>query len=329
MKRFTHFHPGELELQKLSGGQTAASRLSGMIQSAIPPGAFGFIRQQSMIWIGIDDGQGLPWAFPLLGNPGFINPGLGQLMEIGLNEKFPIHDFWLNNLHAGKAIGCLLIDFSSRRRIRINGVIRELDEKRLQVQVQQAYPNCPKYIRKRQIPAQPDAAAFSLLSQGHLLNPQFEAIFNQADTAFTASMGPNGADISHRGGPRGFIKTLSPNKILVPDYPGNGMFNTLGNFRSHPFGGMMVIDFNQGYFLQTAGDIRILFDQSDQESATGGTNRLWQLTLKHWRLFQLKNKVSWEQLDFSPNNPPLQPQATNNQSILRDGDILPPSTGKA
>lgn len=303
MTGISPFHRGELEVQQLVGEQAIVSRLSNLIQKAVPSNALDFIRQQCIVWIGIDDSESLLWAFPLFGSPGFINPNEGELIEIELSENFPIPDQWLNNLRKGKAIGCLVIEFSTRRRLRINGIIKEINARRLQIDVQQAYPNCSKYIRKREMPERPGSCKFHFRSSGDVLNEQLENIINQADTAFVASLGPNGADVSHRGGPTGFIRCRSPNKITVPDYQGNSMFNTLGNFQTNPFGGIVVVDFDRGYFLQLSGTIKILFDQEHMRTATGGTDRLWELAINKWQLFQLENNIKWDNLDFSPHNP--------------------------
>lgn len=43
-----------------------------------------------------------------------------------------------------------------------------------------------------------------------------------ADSSFV------GPDMSHRGGPPGFVEVLSPRKLQWPDYIGNYLFQTLG-----------------------------------------------------------------------------------------------------
>ena len=51
-----------------------------------------------------------------------------------------------------------------------------------------------------------------------------------ADTFFIASAHPEGgADASHRGGRPGFVRVTGQRSLAFPDYPGNNMFNTLGN----------------------------------------------------------------------------------------------------
>ena len=297
------FHQGELDMQQLAGERHKSAIAGRMIQETVPPGALRFLRQQSMIWIGIEDSSNLPWAFPLFGSPGFVNPNKGERIEIELSENTLIPEKWRSLLYIGKFIGCLAIELSSRRRLRLNGVIKAINQQKLYIEIQQAYPNCPKYIRKRELLSRPNECVFRCLSSGTVLNEELSDIIRQSDTAFIASIGPNGADVSHRGGPAGFINVDAMNKITVPDYTGNGLFNSLGNFRINPSGGLTIVKFNQGYFLQLAGKINLLFDHEYPDTSTGGTHRYWELKIQEWHLFQLQPNYKWEDLDFSPHNP--------------------------
>lgn len=303
MTNISLFHRGEIELQRIVGEQHDAARVSQLIQNTIPSVALRFLRQQSIIWIGIEDNENMVWAFPLTGSPGFIDSNNGDLLEIALDEKTPVPGQWSSQLKKGKYIGCLVIELASRRRIRINGIITAVNNQHLQINVQHAYPNCPKYIRKRKLLGKPDFNEFRFISSGIELDERVKNIIQQSDTAFVASTGPNGADVSHRGGPKGFISYKSVNTITVPDYNGNGLFNTLGNFKVNPSGGILIVEFHKGYFVQMAGKINLLFDQQYPRVPTGGTNRYWQMKIKQWRLYQLQPNFKWEDHDFSPYNP--------------------------
>ena len=297
------FHQGEIDIQKLTGEQLIADKLSPYIRDVIPDGAFDFICQQVFIWIGIEDEKGFLWAFPLFGSPGFINPNKGRLLEIHLENNFSIPVQWRNALQKGKAIGCLVIDLSTRHRIRINGVIRECNENNLQIEIKQSYPNCPKYIRKRKIQNDFFSSEFIFKTSGIELTEQAKNIITYSDTAFVASLAKNEADVSHRGGASGFIKCIATNKILVPDYKGNSLFNTLGNFQVNPKAGLTIVDYAQGYYLQIFGKTNIVFDSDPRILNTGGSNRHWTLEINKWYLFKLKNSCKWNEFDFSPYNP--------------------------
>lgn len=72
-----------------------------------------------------------------------------------------------------------------------------------------------------------------------------------ADTFYVASAHPaagasqtraHGFDISHRGGPPGFIHFSDDSTFIVPDFNGNNFYNTLGNLRLNDAAGLLFID---------------------------------------------------------------------------------------
>lgn len=302
MTEINRFHQGELEVQKLAGEQDTAIKVSRIIQESIPLNSFDFIRKQFAVWIGIADENNYPAAFPLFGSPGFINPITGNIVELNMERTFSIPKEWRDSLKAGKPVGCLLIDLSTRGRLRINGIIRKASKNKLQIEVEQAYPNCQKYIRKRVMLGESHSSSFQFITAGNALNDQIVSIIYKSDTAFVASTGPNGADISHRGGGTGFIECTSPDMIVIPDYKGNSLFNTLGNFKINPRGCIIIIDFAGGNFIQVSGLINIVFDHSRAIINAGETNRFWEMKIHKWRLYKLENNLKWRDLDFSPYN---------------------------
>lgn len=296
------YHNGEIAVQELVGQQHIANMIGKLINNSISRNFFEFIQKQSIFWVGVEAEDGKMLAFPIFGSPGFIRPYEGKQLVISLVEPFSLPDEWRELLKSGKAIGGLLIDFFSRFRLRINGMISIIDEC-LVIDVKQVYPNCPKYIRKRVLKNLPLSQEAKLHSVGTKLNIKTQEIIEQADTAFVISSSTNGADLSHRGGSSGFIKHQSNNQIVVPDYKGNSMFNTLGNFKTNPNGGVLIVDFDQGCLLQITGEVKLIFDNQGEELKTGGTNRYWTLDIKYWQLFKLESKFECKNLDFSQFNP--------------------------
>jgi hypothetical protein len=49
------------------------------------------------------------------------------------------------------------------------------------------------------------------------------------------------------------VRVLGPDRIAFDDYPGNTMFNTLGNLVAHPPAGLLFVDFESGDVLQLTG----------------------------------------------------------------------------
>lgn len=110
----------------------------------------------------------------------------------------------------------------------------------------------------------------------------------------------HGADVSHRGGRPGFVQVLDARTLRIPDYRGNNLFNTLGNFTSYPQAGRAFIDFAQSRVLQISGRSRILWDVQDPEENTGSTGRCWLLEVSEWRETVMAVRLQWEFVEYSP-----------------------------
>ena len=113
-----------------------------------------------------------------------------------------------------------------------------------------------------------------------------DAIAN-AETFFIASSANcdwGGVDISHRGGPPGFLEVTGDGTIMVPDFKGNGYFNTLGNLLVQPRAGLLFPCFETGEALRLAGVVDILWEGAEISSRSGA-ERLWRFKpCRGWRL---------------------------------------------
>jgi hypothetical protein len=120
---------------------------------------------------------------------------------------------------------------------------------------------------------------------------------------FVASSHPDGrVDCSHRGGRPGFLKRRG-HDLLIPDYAGNSMFGTLGNFALNPQGGLSLVDFGNNRQLQLTGNVTLLFDAPDPADDTGGTGRWWTFTPTEWVVMPLPSGLGWTFVDNSASNP--------------------------
>ena len=91
--------------------------------------------------------------------------------------------------------------------------------------------------------------------------------------------------------------------LRIPDYQGNCMFNTLGNFSVNPRAGLIFLDFEHQSTLQLIGRPEILWDVDDPTNESGGTNRYWQLHIDRWLAIDQAYQLEWSLQDFSPYNP--------------------------
>ena len=118
-----------------------------------------------------------------------------------------------------------------------------------------------------------------------------------------ASANPEGgADVSHRGGRPDFVRMADEHTIIVPDYQGNGLFNTLGNFAVNPAAGILIIDFANHQTLQMTGEAHIQWTRA-AGSEEGGTDRSRTFRASHWLFRPLPAAMEFEFVDFSPYNP--------------------------
>ncbi|KAF2988966.1 pyridoxamine 5'-phosphate oxidase family protein (plasmid) [Methylocystis sp. MJC1] len=109
-----------------------------------------------------------------------------------------------------------------------------------------------------------------------------------AETFFIASSAScdlgSGVDISHRGGSPGFLEIENDGTITVPDFNGNGYFNTLGNLLFQPRAGLLFPCFETGEALRLAGIVEILWEGAEVASRSGA-ERLWKFKpCRAWRL---------------------------------------------
>lgn len=262
----TGFHDGELAVQDRAGVRAQAARLgSAMLATPDLNGGMGaFLADRNFAVLTARDTGGRLWTSPLFSSPGFLEahdrelrvhavPGTGDPLAV---------------LGTDQPVGMLAIEFATRRRVRINGVLTDVGADGLLLSVDQAYGNCPKYIHPRHLehvhsPGQ-SVEKSSTLSAAHV-----ELITN-ADTFFLGTIHPTrGADASHRGGPPGFVH-VDGDRLWWPDYPGNNMFNSFGNLAVDPSAALLFIDFDTGATLYVSGKATVEWvTPSDIDGGTG------------------------------------------------------------
>jgi hypothetical protein len=170
------------------------------------------------------------------------------------------------------AVGLLVLDAATRRRLRLNGRARVLPRGAgLAVRVEQVYANCPKYIQKREVETAAGVSAPAPHRRAGTLDKEQRAWVASSDTFFIATAHPEaGADASHRGGNPGFVEVSGDGTTLLwPDYSGNAMFNTLGNLVADPSAGLLFLDGKRGGALQITGAAEILWDGPDVRRLPG------------------------------------------------------------
>ena len=301
------FHEGEIEVQEQAGERAVALRNGKMLSERIMAGARPFLAAQRMVVVAASDAEGQLWASLWFGPPGFVRSDEeGRTVRLTASPGGTSPDDPLaGHLQSGKRLGLLAIELSSRRRMRVNGVVGASDAGTLAVEVHEAFPNCPKYIQRRRPAPPPAAVSVETTERGETLDARRCDLVGRVDTAFVASAHPTrGLDASHRGGSPGFIRVEGTRTLRFPDYPGNGMFQTLGNLAIDPRAGLALVDFARSRVLALTGTAVASFGAEDPSHPTGGTGRYWTFTVARWVERAFPADFVWELLDRSPFNPP-------------------------
>lgn len=301
------YHRGEIAVQEQAGERSQAILNGRAFWRAIPAGARAFVSLQSYVAVGWLDASGDPWASLAVDQPGFAAcDDTGTVVTILASHRSQDAEALHLGIRDSHPVGLLFIDLSSRRRLRVNGVAERSTNGELRIGVAQAFSNCPKYIQRRErgevIPAAPSKTSAGLGAPADLAS-----WLARTDTAFLASVGPDGSiDCSHRGGSRGFMR-MRGDTVLVPDYPGNSMFCSLGNMAVEPRAGLVLVDFDSQQQLHLSGDANVEMSRTDLAELTGGTGRWWTLKPRKWALSLLGGATRWRLMEESPFNPKVAP----------------------
>jgi predicted pyridoxine 5'-phosphate oxidase superfamily flavin-nucleotide-binding protein len=300
------FHEGERLVQERTGEREIALLNGRIIADHIPSAARSFIGRQRLCACAGTSHDGDLWAHFLTGAPGFAaasedmkSVDLQLADEHAVLRSTPL----FADLRVAAPLGILFIELATRRRLRVNGTVSALTDTAVQVAVHEAFPNCPKYIQRRQIAEVSQQPRVTAIERGGALNDATAQWIRHADTLFVASSHPDGRlDASHRGGSPGFVR-YSDDLLLIPDYAGNSMYNTLGNFAVHPRAGLTFVDFDHGRQLQLTGEVELRFDVESELELTGGTGRWWAFRPRRWIASSWNQPLAWKYVDESPFNP--------------------------
>ncbi len=261
------FHHGERAMQATLGAADRLAQVGAVaIRDHMPRQHRDFFASLPFLVVGSIDHSGQPTASILAGPPGFVQtPDERHLYAAKLPLAYDPLDL---NLQSGAPLGILGIQPHTRRRNRVNGRVTLLDEHGFTLAVEQSFGNCPKYIHARE-PSYVQQASEAKLICDEGLPDSARVMIAQADTCFIASAHPHalvggdrshGVDVSHRGGPPGFIRIMPDDTLMLPDFPGNRFFNTFGNLALNPLAGMMILDYVAGDVWQFDVSCQIVTD---------------------------------------------------------------------
>jgi predicted pyridoxine 5'-phosphate oxidase superfamily flavin-nucleotide-binding protein len=274
---------------------TAHDRLRSGVRDALPPHFAKFLTVQRFVILATCDAEGRPWCSMVPGWPGFASAP--DPKRVHLDRRAFADEDVLGHLHADPRVGMLALDPSTRRRIRVNGTA-SIGADAVTIGIVETFGNCRQYIQQRP-PGGPEPGGSATVSRSDALEPRHRDWIGRTDTCFLASLHPvAGLDASHRGGRPGFVAVSDDGTLAFDDYPGNNMFQTLGNLTAKPAAAILFVDFESAGTLQLTGEASVNWDVA--RSPKGRVVRfrphlvVEKRALVPWR---------WPVLEYSPVNP--------------------------
>jgi hypothetical protein len=288
----------------MAGVEHEAARLEGMLAPAeISAGMAGFLAERTFAAITARDHDGRLWTSPLIAAAGFLrvaDPGTLQIRATP-GPGDPLHA-----LPAGQPIGLIVIDYARRRRFRLNGRLTEARGGQLEVTVDEAFGNCPQYIPQRTVDIDPReresfTAPDDIAVPGGPLTDADRLTVADATSFLLGTTHPHrGNDASHRGGAPGFVRS-DARTLWWPDYPGNNLFNSLGNLQVDPEAALLVPDFDRRVALHLHGTAELVISGSGEDE--GHTGRRIVFSLK--RQVRIRMPVASHLIADHPRNPTI------------------------
>lgn len=235
----TVYHEGECFIQELMGVRQSSESLSSMIHKTPPPIAKEFL--QNLRFAVITLGADVLHSAVVYGFESFIELVSDNELLIDLEKSTYLPAELLK--HESLQVGFLGLEFESKRRIRVNGK-GFVKKNKLHLYIDELYSNCPKFIHKRRMLSSVRFSEEPKRCKEESLSYEAQSIIKNANTFFLGtSHKTRGADVSHKGGERGFLRVLSPTELEFDDFAGNNMYNSLGNIHTNPYVSLLVIDF--------------------------------------------------------------------------------------
>ena len=306
MQAVQPFHDGELDVQRTAGTRGVADELGVMISKTTSPFGRSFFEQLRFLVLATVREEQV-WVSAAFGPLGFVLAPTTKELVVRLQGCLPCGDVSYDAFESGTPVGMLAIDFLHRRRYRTNGFValNGADGKMLHLNVTEAFPNCPKYIQRREISAETrelPALVQTTTEKRTKLSESDKALVRASDTFFLGTVCVDtGADVNHRGGLPGFVQVVSDTELRWPDYRGNGLFQSFGNLAQDHRAALLFLDFSTGDLLQMSGHAEVLWG-TDRHLAQAA-ERSVRFSIDSVRFTKGATNYRWNFIDYSMYNP--------------------------
>lgn len=258
-----NFHPGELQVQERAGVRKQAEALA---RNSLASHMYGRV-QERLAWadlavIGVDLGLPAPALLSVTGEPSeLLVPLSKQVLAIR-----PEHEVQCEAWYVSGSRRVALVSLCPRTgdRARISGSVISVKNDTMVLRVEEAMTNCRRYNK----PRAPICGTLRSYSERNLDRetwaPVLRQTIGQADSFFIGSgIRQTRIDVAQRRGESGFVLIDDDATLIWEDYPGNNLFQTLGNIVSEPAVALLFLDFAKGAFVRLEGQALVCWDNTD------------------------------------------------------------------
>lgn len=304
------WHKGESQLHQSLGVTEKMQKIGPkVIREYMPDEHREFYQQLPFVVLSALDRQGRVWPILRAQAKGFIQSLTPTRLSI---RSKPLvgepTDLVFDN---GSSISVLGIEFETKRRNRVNGSIVAAAADLIEVEVDQSYGNCPRYIHVREQESSVDTELVGQVQDHSELKSQDIALIEKSDMLFIASRAPvlndkdrrAGIDVNHRGGEPGFVTVLDQHSLIIPDYQGNNFFNAYGNIVMDSRASVLFLDPATGDTLTLVGHAEVVLSDPSM-LARFGSERYVKLSIDLVRRADAAFPIRYRKVSASENPPP-------------------------
>jgi len=243
--RPVEYHDGQREVQCEANSTKAADKLSTWVGPVIQ-----YANEADLIVLASVGADGALNVAALSGRAPLVSAsetdgGIMMHTPLELADRLPADNPW----------GGIVINPAAARRSRVAGTpVRGANA--VSIPFTTAFTNCRKYITPTASTGD-DAYIGPITTEPRDLDdPWIIDTIAHGETAFLVTATPeNIADVSHRGGPPGFLRYVpASGEIGWTEFLGDGMFVSTGNIRRRSRFALLVLDFVSGDAVRLDGD---------------------------------------------------------------------------
>ncbi|KAG5663357.1 hypothetical protein KAF25_001293 [Fusarium avenaceum] len=288
------------------------------------------VMQSSLVALGTLDNEGRPWTTVWGGERAFARPVAEGVLAFnssvdtrhdpvfralwdGIDEE-GVRQGAINRPHGGEGKGMsgLSIDLETRDRVKLVGTFvagATVDEGKavqMAMGVTESLGNCPKYLNKKDII--PNTMTPELVSDKLPLSQAALDLIAAADMFFLSSTNGVTMDTNHRGGSPGFIRVIKNEEdeleLIYPEFSGNRLYQTLGNFKVNPLVGLVIPDYNTADVLYLTGSASVLVGE-EASTYLARTKLAVKITITAVKFVKSGLPFRGSRGEYSPYNPPV------------------------